>query len=168
MPNHGLRQELRVDGVPIGELIPDHTPTWVQEGSVILVTATDAPLSSRQLRRIAKRSQLGLARTGATARNGSGDMMIAFSTFQRFILGEPVHETRELADQVLDPLFAATCEAAEEAVINALCAAETMTGRDGNTAYAIPLDRLSALLLAHGRTRAPQTMHSALTSRPAR
>jgi D-aminopeptidase len=153
MPNHGVRRELRVDGVPIGELLPDNTPSWIQEGSVILVTATDAPLSSRQLRRIARRSQLGLARTGATARNGSGDMTIAFSTAQRLVLGETVHTTRELADQVIDPLFAATCEAAEEAVINALCAAETMTGRDGNTAYAIPPDRLSDLLVAHGRVR---------------
>lgn len=162
MPNHGVRRELRVDGVPIGELIPDGTPSWIQEGSVILVTATDAPLSSRQLRRIAKRSQLGLARTGTTARNGSGDMMIAFSTAQRYVLGDAIHSTRELADQKLDPLFAATCEAAEEAVINALCAAETMVGRDGNTAYAIPLDRLSDLMLAHGRVRTRPTIENAL------
>jgi D-aminopeptidase len=151
MPNHGVRHELRVDGVPVGREIRDGTPSWVQEGSVILVVATDAPLDSRQLSRIARRSQLGLARTGATARNGSGDMMIAFSTAKHFTLGEPLYTMRRLADQRLDPLFAATCEAAEEAVINALCAAETMTGRDGHTAYAIPLDRLRDTLLSHGR-----------------
>ncbi len=151
MPNHGLRHELRVDGAPVGQAIPDLKPSWIQEGSVILVTATDAPLSSRQLSRIARRSQLGLARTGTTARNGSGDMMIAFSTANRFILGEPLYTVRQLADQVLDSLFAATCEAAEEAVINALCAAETMTGRDGNVAHALPLDRLQEVLFAHGR-----------------
>ena len=150
MPNHGLRHELRVDGVPVGREIRDRIPSWIQQGSVILVVATDAPLDSRQLSRIARRSQLGLARTGATARNGSGDMMIAFSTANRFRLGQPVYTVQRLADQVLDPLFEATCEAAEEAVINALCAAETMTGRDGHTAYAIPLDRLRDTLLAHG------------------
>lgn len=166
MPNHGVRRELRIDGVPVGELIPDGTPTWVQEGSVILVTATDAPLGSRQLRRIARRSQLGLARTGATARNGSGDMMIAFSTAQMLILGEPVHHLRELADQILDPLFAATCEAAEEAIVNALCAADTMTGRDGNTAYALPLDRVAELLLAHGRSRIPTAKKAHLEEIP--
>lgn len=162
MPNHGLRRELRVDGVPVGELIADRLPSWHQEGSVILVTATDAPLSARQLRRIARRSQLGLARTGATARNGSGDMTIAFSTGNRYVLGSRIHRVSELADQAIDPLFAATCEAAEEAVINALCMAETMTGRDGNTAYAIPLDRLADLLLAHGRIRAGTRPHTAL------
>lgn len=149
MPNHGLRHELRIDGVPVGQAIPDLKPSWFQEGSVILVTATDAPLSSRQLSRIARRSQLGLARTGTTARNGSGDMMIAFSTANRLVLGEPVYSLRQLADQLLDPLFAATCEAAEEAVINALCAAQTMVGRDGNTAYALPLDRLKEVFTAH-------------------
>lgn len=162
MPNHGARRELRVDGVPVGALMTDGVPSWIQEGSVILVTATDAPLSSRQLRRIARRSQLGLARTGATARNGSGDMTIAFSTANRYVLGELIHRTRELADQVIDALFSATCDAAEEAVVNALCVAETMTGRDGNTAYALPLDRLSEILLAHGRVRARGPQEKAL------
>ncbi len=156
MPNHGVRHELRVDGVPVGRLIQDGVPSWVQEGSVILVTATDAPLDGRQLARIARRSQLGLARTGTSARNGSGDMTIAFSTGNRLPLDRPIHTLRRLADQVLDPLFAATCEAAEEAVLNALCAAETMTGRDGNVAYALPLDRLRAVMAVHNRLVEPR------------
>ena len=151
MPNHGLREELRMDGVPVGRLLSDLKPSWLQEGSVIIVIATNAPLASRQLGRLARRAQLGLARTGATARNGSGDMMIAFSTGNRYPLGEPVYSLRQLADQALDPLFAATCEAAEEAVLNALCAAETMVGRDGNIAHALPLDRLRELLIQYGR-----------------
>lgn len=151
MPNHGLRHQLRVDGVPVGELVSTEVPPWLQEGSVVLVVATDAPLTPRQLDRLAKRAMLGLARTGATARNGSGDMVIAFSTGNRLEREHPVHALRFLNNLVLDPLFEAVVEATEEAILNALTMAESMTGRDGRTVSALPLDELVRIMRAHGR-----------------
>lgn len=153
--NCGTRDQLKVDGVPVGRIITDRLPTWVkvQEGSIVLVIATDAPLSSRQVRRVTKRLAMGLARTGSTAGNGSGDMLIGFSCGNLIDNREPVHTIRMLDNTLLNPLFSGTAEAAEEAVLNSITMATTMTGRDGNTSYAIPLDRLVEVLEAHGRPR---------------
>jgi D-aminopeptidase len=95
---------------------------------------------------------LGLARTGSTAGHSSGDLLIAFSTGSRIArTAGPTHTTTWLADEVLNPLFAGTVEAAEEAIINALCAATTTTGRDGNILYALPVERLPVIMRTYGR-----------------
>lgn len=150
--NMGRREELTVAGVPVGREIPE-LPIKASEGSIIAVIATDAPLDALKLKRLAARGSLGLARTGATARHGSGDLFLAFSTGNR-IPHYPKDFPYSLAvvdDNHLNPLFEAAAEAVEEAILNALTAAKTTEGRDGNTAYALPLDRLRAVLKKHGR-----------------
>ena len=152
--NHGRREELTVAGIPVGQLYGKDTgsPLAGGEGSVIVILATDAPLDARQLGRIAKRAALGLARTGSTARHGSGDFMLAFSTGNT-IPHYPKERTfvmTHLADTHLNPLLSATVEATEEAILNALTAASTMVGRDNRRVEAISLPRLRALL-ARGR-----------------
>ena len=153
--NTGLREQLVVDGVPVGRELDVARPSWAQQGSIVVVVATDAPLGPRQLGRLAKRSFLGLARTGVAAHNGSGDFAIAFSTARRVALDESLHTARELDDEVVSPLFDAVCEATAEAIWNALCAAEDFTGRAGNWAPALPHDDLVALLARHGRIQTP-------------
>lgn len=146
--NHGRRKNLRILGVNIGEQIKDLLPKMKQEGSVVVIIATDAPLDARQLSRMAKRAMLGIGRTGATAYHGSGDVAIAFSTANR-IPHYPKERTstwKILSDFHINPLFEAVSDASEEAILNALFAAETVTGRDGNTVYGIPKDRLKKLL----------------------
>jgi D-aminopeptidase len=152
--NHGRRPELIVRGVPVGRLYDGTAPSAqvVQpgnsEGSIIVIIATDAPLDGRQLIRLAKRAALGLARTGSTARHGSGDFMLAFSTGNT-IPHYPNARTfalTHLADTHLNPLITATVEATEEAIVNALTMATTVVGRDGRTAEAISLSRLRSLL----------------------
>jgi D-aminopeptidase len=120
-----------------------------------VVVATDAPLLPHQCRRLAQRAGLGIARTGGAGENSSGDLFLAFATGNRVAASEGVappvvQELRMLSDAYLDPLFHATVEATEEAVVNALVAAATMTGRDGVTAHALPHDLLGA---SPGRTR---------------
>ncbi|GEM_PF-166921 len=150
--NHGDRHELRVDGVPAGRLIPEGVTEGRHDGSIVIIIATDAPLNQRQLERIAARAAMGLARTGSVARNSSGDFMVAFSTSRRLPRHcKPVNALPEVSDDFISPLFEATAEATEEAILNALCMAETTVGRDGNTAYALPLDRLVEILRRHGR-----------------
>lgn len=157
--NHGRRPELVVAGVPVGKLYGSPTPVQgaiqleLGEGSIIVVVATDAPLDARQLVRLAKRAALGLARTGSTARHGSGDFILAFSTGNvvPHYPKEPTYSLLHLADTHLNPLIAATVEATEEAILNALTMATTVIGRDGNRVEAIDLHRLRALLSAHRR-----------------
>ncbi len=146
--NHGERHTLRVKGAPVGEEIADLRPVEHNDGSIVVIVATDAPLDARQLSRVAKRVMLGLARTGAVARHGSGDVAIAFSTGNRIphYPKKPLLEMKLLSDFWLDDLFEASADAAEEAALNSLLAAETTTGRDGNVAYALPHDRLKAVL----------------------
>ncbi|MDF0645685.1 MAG: P1 family peptidase [Nitrospira sp.] len=160
--NHGRRQELIVDGVPVGRFYDVAQPTseapripvaeaatpGAGEGSIITVIATDAPLDSRQLTRLAKRAALGLARTGATARHGSGDFMLAFSSAGVIphYPKERTYQLTHLADTHLNPLITATIEATEEAVLNALTTATTVVGRDDRRSDAISLTRLRALL----------------------
>jgi D-aminopeptidase len=156
--NFGSREHLLVDGVPVGLEIPDLLPTRGTppgDGSIIVVIATDAPLSDRQLRRLCRRGMLGLGRVGSTAGNTSGDLLIAFSNAQENRVdrsdARPLRHGTFIADGHVNPLFDATVEATAEAVLNALVAAQTMTGRDGNTAYALPHDRLQEIMRRHGR-----------------
>ena len=152
--NHGRRLELVVSGVPVGrryETVPPVAQALSprqSEGSIIVIIATDAPLDSRQLTRLAKRAALGLARTGSTARHGSGDFMLAFSTANVIphYPKEPTFQQTHLADTHLNPLIAATVEATEEAILNALTMATTVVGRDGHRVEAISLTRLRAIL----------------------
>jgi D-aminopeptidase len=148
--NTGLREQLRIDGVPVGRELDVARPSWVAQGSIVIVVATDAPLLPRQLRRLAKRSFLGLARTGATGQNGSGDFALAFSIGNRLQLDRPLNTVSELDSSVVSPLFDATCEATEEAIWNALCTAHDFTGRNGNWAPALPLDDLLAVMTRYG------------------
>ncbi|MEP6933493.1 MAG: P1 family peptidase [Nitrospirota bacterium] len=152
--NHGRRPELVVGGIPVGRLYEAVPPVaqalspGQSEGSVIVLIATDAPLDSRQLTRLAKRAALGLARTGSTARHGSGDFMLAFSTANIIphYPKEPTFQQTHLADTHLNPLITATVEATEEAILNALTMATTVVGRDGRRIESINLDRLKALV----------------------
>jgi D-aminopeptidase len=152
--NHGRRAELVVGGVPVGRLFgpsPPHAHAispGQSEGSIIIVIATDAPLDGRQLTRLAKRAVLGLAKTGSTARHGSGDFILVFSTANVIphYPKEPIYTLTHLADTHLNPLIAATVETTEEAILNALTAATTVVGRDGHRVEAINLDRLKMLM----------------------
>jgi D-aminopeptidase len=152
--NHGRRPELVVSGIPVGKLYEaPHAMTaplspGQSEGSIIVIIATDAPLDSRQLTRLAKRAALGLARTGSTARHGSGDFMLAFSTSNVIphYPKNPTYTLTHLADTHLNPLITSTVEATEEAILNALTMATTIVGRDGHRVEAINLDRLKALV----------------------
>jgi D-aminopeptidase len=151
--NHGRRPELIVGGMPVGRLYEAVPPVaqasspGQSEGSIIVIIATDAPLDSRQLTRLAKRAALGLARTGSTARHGSGDFMLAFSTANSIphYPKEPTFQQIHLADTHLNPLITATVEATEEAILNALTMATTIVGRDGHRVEAISLARLRAI-----------------------
>jgi D-aminopeptidase len=152
LTNHGSREQLVVSGVPVGRRISDRLPE-VHEGSggggnsIIMVVATDAPLTSRALQRLARRATLGLARTGSTAHASSGDIAIAFSTAQAYDRGGgAILEIRTIDPRELDPLFDAAAEATEEAIVNSLTMAETTTGFRGNRVHAIPLDRLAELV----------------------
>ena len=145
--NFGRRQQLRIAGVPVGTEIPDHLIRPKGTSSIIIVIATDAPLLPHQLKRVARRASLGLGRVGSIASNFSGDIFIAFSTMYFKATKSPsLVEVTMLSNNELDPLFEATVQATEEAIINALIAAKTMTGRDGNKVVAIPHDRLKQVL----------------------
>ena len=158
--NFGRRSSLTIDGVPVGREIPlpARAATYEagaagREGSVIVVIATDAAVSSRQLERMARRATLGLARTGTWSGNGSGDIFVAFSTANRFPRADRSRERtiRWYDAGQMDPLFQATVEAVEEAVLNALTRAETMTGANRRTVEALPYDRLMSALRKYGR-----------------
>jgi D-aminopeptidase len=152
--NFGRRPRLTIAGVPVGRALTDLLPEDpTPEGSCIVVVATDAPLHAHTLRRLAKRAGLGLARTGSTAGDGSGEIILAFSTAQRAPLKAPdgLRQLTLLAEGGygtigLNRLFEATIDATEEAVVNALLAATTTTGRNGRVLHAAPHDRLRALL----------------------
>jgi L-aminopeptidase/D-esterase-like protein len=150
--NFGLRRQLRVAGVPVGEEIGEHAFRSQESGSIIVLVATDAPLVPHQLKRLARRPALGLARTGSVAGNGSGDIFLAFSTANpRAAQSDGVAQLAMLPNERMNPLFEATVQATEEAILNALVAAETMVGRDGHKAIALPHDRLQAVLSKYNR-----------------
>jgi D-aminopeptidase len=150
LANFGSQSELRVDGVPVGRALPSiDEARGHPAGSCIVVVATDAPLGSAQLARVARRAGLGLARVGSTAHHGSGEIFLAFATTgRRRADGGP---QPQVDDRELNPFFAATVEATEEAVLNALWAAPDTTGRSGRVAYALPHDQVLELLAANGR-----------------
>jgi D-aminopeptidase len=144
--NTGERELLTVKGIRVGSILDAPKPRWVQEGSIILIVATDAPMLSRQLKRLARRAEMGLARTGATASNGSGDFAVAFSTANRTKRGALSHNFVELDNDVVSPLFQATIEATEEALINALCASRDFVGRNGHFVAGLPLEQLKRMV----------------------
>jgi len=153
--NYGSRTDLRVDGVPVGRVIsydqvPAPWPAREPGGSIIVVVATDAPILSDQCRRLARRATVGLARVGGVGHNGSGDIFFAFATGNDLEAGQAnPYELRMLPHEHLDDLFAAVAEATEEAILNALCAAQTMTGFQGRTAYALPLEQMVETVQRH-------------------
>ena len=153
--NYGARDELTIAGVPVGCAFPDLMPgpeRCAAGGSCIVVVATDAPLLPHQLKRLARRAPLGIGRTGGIGAHTSGDIFIAFSTANPGAWGgRAIAHIEMLPSELMNPLLRATIEATEEAVINTLVAAATMTGRDGNTAHAIPHDRLRDVLRRHDR-----------------
>lgn len=152
LTNFGDRRRLVIDGVPVGREIADLMPVEKREGSCIVVLATDAPLSSRQCTRFAKRAELGLAVCGSYASDGSGEIMVAFSTAQRLPRRTAAPLRLEtIANDATAELFEAAVDATAEAVVNALCAAETTIGREGNTVHALPLDRLVEVMERYGR-----------------
>jgi D-aminopeptidase len=159
MTNHGDRSALLIDGVRLGEQITDLMPIEHSEGSCIVIVATDAPLMPHQLRRVAQRAGMGLSRGGSYASNGSGEQFIAFSTANAVPLDGKPYTPTVLADgneswEVISSVFRATIESTEEAVVNAMLASHTTVGRDGNTLFALPVDRLLTVLRASGRISA--------------
>ena len=161
--NHGLRPRFAVAGVPVGQEIADLLPErgGKVRGSIIAVVATDAPLLPHQLRRLAARVPIGVGRLGGLGENGSGDIFIAFSTANpgawRKGPDADVTELRMMSNAAIDPLFEAVADAVEEAILNALVAAETMIGRGGLVAHALPHDRLRTALAKYGRLSGSQT-----------
>lgn len=123
------------------------------DGSIIIVIATDAPLDHRQLKRLAARSMSGLARTGSSMTNGSGDYAIAFSTANRIVASETVRNIRVLGNDSMSPLFQAVIEATEEAIYNSMFKAVTMTGKERRTIEALPIDRVTQLLRKYGKIK---------------
>ncbi|HWM28721.1 MAG TPA: P1 family peptidase [Woeseiaceae bacterium] len=161
--NYGLRDTLRIAGVPVGKHLTEDrayasvNPEGQESGSIIVVVATDAPLLPHQLKRIAKRAGLGIARVGGMAGNGSGDIFIAFSN----ALGEadparPVMTVEMLLNDEISPLFDATVLATEEAIVNAMIAATDMTGDLGHVVKAIDHDKLRTVLAEFNRLEEPQ------------
>jgi L-aminopeptidase/D-esterase-like protein len=156
--NYGSRKNLRVAGVPVGREISEDaayasTPFAEQDrGSIIVIVATDAPLVSHQLKRLARRVSLGLGRDGSISGNGSGDIFIAFSTANPGAgAADHVVDLKMLPNEKIEPVFAATVQATEEAVINAMVAAETMTGIENHKVVALPHDRLREVLKKYNR-----------------
>jgi D-aminopeptidase len=156
--NFGLRHQLRIAGVPVGEAIPEGTIRARESGSIIIVVATDAPLLVHQLKRLARRAALGLARTGSTAGNGSGDIFLAFSTANAgAATAEKLANLTMLPNDRMSALFDATVQATEEAIINALVAGETMIGANDRKVLGLPHDRVRALLKQYNRLATPST-----------
>jgi L-aminopeptidase/D-esterase-like protein len=177
--NYGARRDLRIAGVPVGEEIPDlqpcianHDPVPAGQGqrrpcdaaspprggdddgagSIIVVVATDAPLLPHQLKRVATRVSLGVGRMGGWGSNPSGDIFVAFSTANAGAAGAAdTASVRMLANARISPLFTATAQATEEAIVNAMLAAETMTGANDLRVYALPVDRLKTIMKKYGR-----------------
>ena len=157
MTNHGDRENLLIDGVRVGERLSEDLPSEHSEGSCIVVVATDAPLLPHQLRRVAERAGMGLARGGSHASNTSGEQLLAFSTANRLPTGERWFAPAAVADGArgggpyLSQIFRATVEATEEAVVNAMIAAHGVIGRDGHALDPLPVARTLALLAEAGR-----------------
>jgi L-aminopeptidase/D-esterase-like protein len=152
--NYGIREQLTIAGVPVGREITDLQPTerGGDEGSIIAVVATDAPLLPHQLKRVAERVSLGIGKTGGIGGNSSGDIFIAFSTANPGANRDAgPADLKMIPNDWMNAVYTATIQATEEAIINALIAAETMEGIDGNSVHAIPHDRLIAVLKKYNR-----------------
>ena len=151
--NGGRRHQLRIDGVPVGREITGSPPKPTRDGSFIIVIATDAPLTHRQLKQLAIRATHGLARTGTPSTDGSGEFVIAFSTANIFPSRTEAgtFQVKMLVNGRLSSLFQAAIEATEEAIVNSMTMATTTTGRNGRTMYAIPLTELQKVMKAYGR-----------------
>jgi D-aminopeptidase len=150
--NYGARNELRIAGINVGREIPEHTVFKEDVGSIIVIVATDAPLIPTQLKRIARKVSLGLGRNGSYSGDGSGDIFLAFSTANPGAVGaKGLHQLTMLPNDSLNPIFLATVQATEEAVINAMIAAETMKGINGHEVIALPHARLREVLKKHDR-----------------
>ena len=175
--NYGMRKLLHIAGVPVGQEIPDLLPCYDtrdslpagerwgrcasprgasrDQGSIIIVVATDAPLLPHQLKRLAKRASLGIARDGGIGANTSGDIFIAFSTANATFRPDSVSTVAMLSNDLISPLFEATAQSVEEAIVNALVAARTMDGADNLHVTALPHDRLRAILASYNRLKKP-------------
>ena len=156
--NYGSKNNLRIAGIPVGREIPADDPyagtSFFNDdhGSIIVVVATDAPLVAHQLKRLARRVSLGLGRDGSISGNGSGDIFIAFSTANSgAAAADHVVDLKMLPNDKLDSVFGATVQATEEAIINAMIAAETMTGIENHRVRALPHDQLRAVLKKYNR-----------------
>lgn len=148
--NYGRREDLRVDGVPLGHMITkDEVPSAWDEpppgGSIIVVAATDAPLLPIQCRRLAKRITVGLGRVGGYGHDSSGDIFLAFATGNHLPAGGEPWKVDVLSMSDMDGLFHAVADATEESILNALCAAENTTGQKGRTAHALPLEQMEGV-----------------------
>ena len=156
--NYGSRDHLTIAGVPVGKEIPDlmpehyDLPAIIPDGSIIVVVATDAPLLPHQLKRIARRVPMGIAKMGGFGANSSGDIFLAFSTANPGAASiSGAQNLCMLANDQMDPLLIATVQATEESIVNAMVAARTMTGINGNTVYALPHERVRGILKKYGR-----------------
>jgi len=151
LANFGRREDLTIAGVPVGLELKDYPGRGPSaKGSISMVVATDAPLTARQLKRVAKRAVVGLARTGGYAYHGSGDIVLAFSTAQTVPVDKEPHPISFLPDSALSMLFKATAEATEEAIINALLQARTVEG-NGHVRYALPIAKVREILSKYNR-----------------
>jgi D-aminopeptidase len=149
--NFGARAQLTVLGVQIGKKIDAPLLRARDQGSVIAIIATDAPLMPHQLKRLARRVPMGLARTGAIGSHFSGDLFLAFSTANESAFSGKLRHCAFVSNDEIDPVFEAVVEATEEAVIDSMICNETMTGRDGNTSHALPVDQLLSIMRKAGR-----------------
>jgi D-aminopeptidase len=154
--NYGERGLLRVDGVPVGreigtDIVPSYRAVPGEAGSIIVILATDAPLLPIQCQRLARRATTGLAWVGGIGGNSSGDIFLAFSTGNHISPTDPVSAVNMLAPSGMTALFEAAAEATEEAILNAMTAAETMTGQHRRISHALPLDRLQEVMRRYGR-----------------
>jgi len=164
---------LNVDGMPVGKALGKYYLSDElndsADGSCMIIVATDAPLDARNLERVAKRAMLGLARTGGIASNGSGDYVIAFSASESvrvpYESDSPVRQVAVLRNDAMSPLFMATIEATEEAILNSLFHARTMSGRDGHEVDALPVDDVLRIMVERGD---PVTRQPVRTLRPGR
>ncbi len=163
--NYGLRDQLLIAGIPVGREISDLMPEIgevrlkkkKEERSIIIVIATDAPLLPHQLKGLARRAALGLARVGSVSTYSSGDLFIAFSTYQSHSTqSEWLGSSEFIKGSAIDPIYTSVVEAVEESIVNALVAAETMIGNGGNKVYALPVERVRAILDRHGRLKSDE------------
>lgn len=152
LSNFGKRSCLRIAGLPVGRILTDRMPVPPPEGSIVAVLATNAPLHSWQLRRVAKRMALGIGRTGSYASHISGEFCIAFSNSTLISRKSEslIYSMEVLHDSYLDPIYEAAVDATEEAIVNSLLQATDMKGRDNHVVYAIEVEKLYALLKSQG------------------